>query len=123
MTRRGNSRKEAFLSKFPQVALEDESCNITKRCKFNFSYFDSRQKAGADLVTWDEKNLQSFVSKLIEYTREPLSYWSRMPIGSHQRNVLEIYGAFPKRSKFEHPSHVPSDVDWVRFRLDQKNDW
>lgn len=42
-----------------------------------------------------------------------------MKIGSGN-HVLEVYGAFPRRSEFKHPHHVPSDVDWARFHLDGK---
>jgi hypothetical protein len=41
-----------------------------------------------------------------------------MPIGKGGGTVLSIYGAFPQKSKFCHPKHVPHQVCWGRFRLD-----
>ncbi|MDD4302216.1 MAG: hypothetical protein RBQ89_03455 [Sphaerochaeta sp.] len=120
MSKGSNSRKNRFLNAFVKFSLEDVQSDITCRCKFNFSYFDTNQEYGADLATWDEKNLQQFYSKLKSYSAHPLSYWQQQNVGSHRNHVLEIYGGFPKRSGFVHPSHVPSDVDWARFRLDGK---
>ena len=34
-----NRRKDAFLSSRPIVSIESADNDITKRCKFNFSYF------------------------------------------------------------------------------------
>lgn len=111
MSKGSNSRKNRFLNAFVKFSLEDVQSDITCRCKFNFSYFDTNQEYGADLATWDEKNLQQFYSKLKSYSAHPLSYWQQQNVGSHRNHVLEIYGGFPKRSGFVHPSHVPSDVD------------
>jgi hypothetical protein len=100
--------------------LKDVWPDISGRCRFNFSYFHSNQEYATDLATWDENNLQQFFSKLRLYSQNPLSYWQQQAIGSHKNHVLEIYGAFPRKSGFNHPAHVPSDVDWARFRLDGK---
>lgn len=118
MNKGSNSKKRRFIESFPSIALEDEQCDIAERCKFCFSYFDSTQKHSGNLETWDERNLQELVKKLKEYSRHSLEHWKHERIGSHRNHVLEIYGSFPRRSNFQHPQHVPYDVDWARFRLD-----
>ncbi|MDD3903840.1 MAG: hypothetical protein PHO09_09210 [Sphaerochaeta sp.] len=115
-----NSRKERFIHNFSQFSLEDLDSDITLRCKFNFSYFDYIQEFATDIATWDESNLQNLFTKIKSFSGKPLLYWKQQCIGSHRNHVLEIYGAFPRKSGFSHPSHVPSDVDWARFRLDGK---
>ena len=120
MSKISNSRKDSFIKSIPLDSLEEVKADICSRCKFNFSYFDANQKYATDLEGWDENNLQLFFSKLKLFSRFPLSHWQHKVIGSHKNHVLEIYGAFPKKSCFKHPPHVPSDVDWARFRLDRK---
>ena len=120
MSKKSNSRKDKFLSSIAPNSLVDVWSDISSRCRFNFSYFDANQEHATDLATWNEDNLQQFFSKLKSYSQYPLSYWQQQAIGSHKNHVLEIYGAFPRKSGFTYPLHVPSDVDWARFRLDGK---
>ena len=120
MSKKNNSRKDKFIESIVSFSLQDVWPDISGRCRFNFSYFDANQEHATDVATWDEANLQRFFSKLVSYCNYPLSYWQRQTIGSHRNHVLEIYGAFPRKSGFIHPAHVPSDVDWARFRLDGK---
>ena len=122
MSKKHNSRKEKFIGSIAPFSLQDQDVwsDISGRCRFNFSYFDANQEHATDMRTWDEANLQQFFSKLISYCRHPLSHWQQQTVGSHRHHVLEIYGAFPRKSGFRPPLHVPSDVDWARFRLDQR---
>ena len=120
MSKKNNSRKDKFIESIVSFSLQDVWPDISGRCRFNFSYFDANQEHATDVATWDEANLQRFFSKLVSYCNYPLSYWQRQTIGSYRNHVLEIYGAFPRKSGFNHPAHVPSDVDWARFRLDGK---
>lgn len=120
MSKTSNSRKERFIKSIVSFSLQDVWTDISGRCRFNFSYFDANQEYAADLATWDKDNLQRFFSKLRSYSKHPLSYWQQQAVGSHKNHILEIYGAFPRKSGFNHQAHVPSDVDWARFRLDGK---
>jgi len=117
-----NSRKDNFLRNFPQLTLGDADSDIALRCKFNFSYFDNNQECATDIAVWDEQNLRELFTKLKAFSAKPLQYWQQQCVGSgsHRQHMLEIYGAFPRKSGFSHPPHVPSDVDWARFRLDGK---
>lgn len=116
MTDFGNKSKSKFLSGLSIVSIENESDDLSGRCKFNFSYFKVPQgKSGFE--AWDQAKLVNFIEKLRDYGRSPLSHWMRMPVGKSGR-VLSIYGGFPARSKYEKPSHVPHQARWGRFRLD-----
>ncbi|EJG1881361.1 hypothetical protein RAL08_004551 [Vibrio parahaemolyticus] len=119
-------KKHNFLQSLPQDCIADS--DINSRCKFNFSYLDINQ-AGQNFIDWNttsgSSKLVKLMDKLKEYTRQPLSFWKNEKIGKgkqggkgKRQHCLEIYGDFPKRSAFKHPPHVPEDVLWGRFRLD-----
>jgi len=120
VSKRDNSKKDQFLKSITAFTIEDVWADISCRCRFNFSYLDITQQYSQDPSGWDEENLQKLFGKLKHYSSQPLSYWQQQTVGSHKNHVLEVYGAFPRKSKFTHPSHVPADVDWARFRLDGK---
>lgn len=109
-------RKDSFLGSLPVLSLD--SGVIADKCKFNFSYFDSSQPLGQDFADWSHLELVKLLEKLKNYTGCSLEYWRNERTGGGGLKVLEIYGAFPKRSGFTHPKHIPHDVLWARFRLE-----
>lgn len=56
-----------------------------------------------------------------EYSKESLKSWENREIGSgeHRGKVFVIYDTFPDPSLLEHPKHIPLDVKWARFRMEQ----
>jgi hypothetical protein len=121
MTKYSNSSKNAFLERIPDTDIENSG--IERRCKFNFSYFDSTQPAGQSFAEWSEENhsdhtlLLELMDKLKHFTKEPLKYWASQRIGAGGLKVFECYKQFPSRSDFIHPKYIPHDVHWARFRL------
>lgn len=115
----GNKRKEKYLASFPPVSLDDKENNLTERCKFNFSFLDESQPPSQKLENLTLIELQKFIIKLKEFSRHSLTELQRMNVGSgkHKWNLFEIYGSFPKKSDFTHPSHVPHQANWARFRM------
>jgi len=111
-----SQRKTSFLAGIPTASLENADCTLTRRCKFNFSYFD-KQDASQAFSEWSAQELVSLLEKLREFSREPLEYWMNQSMGKSGR-VLSIYGTFPARSDLVHPKHIPHQVKWGRFRLD-----
>lgn len=110
-----NSKTQAFLASIPEVGLESPADPLTARCKFNFAYLCKQPQAGKDFSDLSEDECRDLFAKLAQFSREPLSYWERQ---SHGRGkTLAIYNAFPSRSAFSHPKHVPHDVAWGRFRI------
>lgn len=112
-----NRAKDRFLSKIPTASLEAPNDRLAAKCKFNFAYF-CVQPAGQDFSDWTDVQRKKLLEKLVQYSREPLSYWEGQSVGK-SGSVLAIYGAFPSNSDFEHPLHVPHEVLWGRFRLEQ----
>jgi hypothetical protein len=112
-----NSRKDQFLARFPPPSIEADDDRLTIGCKFNFSYFDV-QPAGQSFADWNHGELVALLEKLKEYCKKSLQNWTTTPIGRGSGNVLEIYGAFPGRSDFTCPKHVPHQARWSRFRLE-----
>lgn len=111
-----NSRKGRFLDSIPICSLDSEEDLLTKKCKFNFSYF-VKQPAGQSFDELSHEKLHKLFDKLKEYSQQPLTYWMSQPIGKSGR-VLSIYGDFPRKSEFTHPKHVPHQALWGRFRLE-----
>ena len=119
----GNSRTVSFLSTLKEFpSLESKNDDLTTRCKFNFSYFDSTQKAGQDFKEWSPGQLHKLLEKLKHYSKLPLEYWENQRVGAGGLKILEIYGEFPnkKRTTFSRPTHIPHQAQWGRFRLENK---
>jgi hypothetical protein len=115
MTRFGNSLKDKFLNTIVQASLDADSDQLTEKSKFNFGYFSSHA-AGQTFDSWDKDQLCKLLTSLAEYSKFSLSHWQTKPIGK-SGTVLAVYGDFPQNSDFSHPSHVPHQVRWGRFRL------
>jgi hypothetical protein len=49
----GNSRKDSFLETIPVSSIESKNDTLSKRMKFNFSYF-TKQDAGQNFNEWSE---------------------------------------------------------------------
>ncbi|EMQ4302669.1 hypothetical protein WFK38_20305 [Yersinia enterocolitica] len=111
-----NKKKGMFLEKIPDIGLGN--AEITKKCKFNFSYFDKTQLAGQDFNGWNHAELIKLLEKVKNYSESSLEYWRHQRTGGGGLKVLEIYGDFPPKSLFTHPKHVPHDVSWARFRME-----
>lgn len=112
-----NRHKASFIESIPVASINADTDLLTNKCKFNFAYFDV-QPASQSFENWTELQRKELFSKLQAYSKECLQYWKDKPIGRKNGNVLSIYGAFPSNSDFNHPKHVPHEVEWGRFRLD-----
>jgi hypothetical protein len=113
-----NSKRDKFFENVIKANLESDSDNLIIRSKFNFSYMDFSQEAGQDFSDWGEEKIIKFLNKLIEYSKESLKYWQNQRVGAKNNTVLEVYGNFPKKSDFKHPTYIPHQVLWSRFRLE-----
>lgn len=116
MSRYQNTQKASFLASIPESSIHSEADELTKKCKFNFAYFDNHP-AGQSFSELTDVQLKKLMEKFQEYSKHPLQYWRDMGVGK-SGSVLAIYKSFPKVSDFEHPRHVPHEVLWGRFRLD-----
>lgn len=112
-----NKRKDIFLKKFPTTSLENSSCDTVIRSKFNFSYLDFNQGKVKSIEDYGQKNIKDLFIKLSEFSKFPLAHWEKKPIGKGKGHIFEVYGNFPKKSKFHHPTYIPLDVSWARFRV------
>jgi len=122
MSRFPNKRKDGFLAAlrdFP--SLESPDNDLTKRCKFNFSYFDAHQKAGQDFKDWTCKQLADLLDKLKAYSKNSLNHWRQERVGGSGLAVFSTYTKFPLNSDFEEPTKtIPHQALWSRFRLGSK---
>ncbi|EMC1042087.1 TPA: hypothetical protein SMF68_000328 [Serratia marcescens] len=112
----GNKSKNKFLRALPDTTIE--SCGLAKRCKFNFSFFDANQEVGQDFSDWTHDEILKLIDKMKHYTSETLEYWRNSRCGAGGLTIYENYKSFPARSDFIHPKHIPHDVEWARFRLE-----
>ena len=113
MGRYDNTRKKKALKRLDIVSLEDDDNDLTRRSKYNFSYFDHSQAAGQDFSQLSEKQLHDLINSLKEFGKFPLHHWEL-------EKRLVIYGKFPTVTEFVHPRHVPHQACWGRFRLGNK---
>lgn len=113
-----SKRKENFLKNIPATSLDSSGDDLTRRCKFNFSYLCHGDGYGQSFDDWTEGEIKSLFKKIKDYSRESLDYWKMQQIGSKKCRVLSIYGEFPKISSFKVPPNVPYQACWGRFRLD-----
>jgi len=111
-----NAKKDGFLASIPNSSLDSETDKLTTKCKFNFAYFE-KQPAGQSFDEWPADKLHKFLNKLKDYSNESLKHWMHQTIGK-SGTVLSIYGAFPAKSDFTPPKHVPHQAQWGRFRTD-----
>lgn len=102
------------------VSLKNDNDILTKRCKFNFHYFD-KDNAGQDFKDWSQPELVDLFNKIKEYSENSLEYWKRQST-SGSGNVLEIYEDFPIRARtdFTQPKYIPHEAHWGRFRIKAK---
>ena len=115
-----NSKKDNFLKSIPTASIDSINDTLSKRCKFNFSYMDFSQQAGQKFEDWTHNQLSKLLDKLKEYCQHSLKDLQNMRIGSKNNTILEVYGSFPKKSDFYHPTYVPHQAMWARFRLENK---
>lgn len=115
-----NSQKDKFLASVIQASFDSDQDPIWEKCKFNFAFFDSSQKASQSFDDCAKEYLCKLMWKLTDYSKSSLHYWRHQRVGGGGRTVLEVYDQFPKKSKFEHPKGVPHQASWARFRLEGK---
>jgi hypothetical protein len=118
--------KDSFLNSMPQDCIE--TSDLSTRCKFNFSYLDVSQSGSSfiDINTCaGNSKLVKLIDNLKDFSKHSLKHWEGVKIGKGKRagkgkrqSVLEIYYDFPSPSELKHPKHVPEDVHWGRFRID-----
>ncbi|NIG74076.1 hypothetical protein F3J34_10760 [Klebsiella sp. Ap-873] len=121
MTKKFNNPKAIkYLKSFEDlVSLDAKDCNLSLRCKFNFSYFDSNQKCSGKISDWDINGVGDFFDKLKDYSTRSLNQLQQIGIGKNRQGLLSIYDTYPNNSLFEKPKAVPHQARWGRFRLDQ----
>jgi hypothetical protein len=112
-----NKDKESFLDSIPTASLDIDQDTLASRCKFNFSYFDNSQPAGQDFNEWSHEKLHKLLNKLVNYSKETLTHWTRQKVGK-SGTVLAIYNGFPSKSDFSLPKSIPHQARWARFRLE-----
>jgi len=116
-----NNKAQSRLASIETTAsLDAKTDKITERCKFNFHYFHHQEGISQNFEEWDKNELTKLLNKLNNYSEKSLDAWSKTPIGGKSFNVLEIYDYFPDKTDFSEPKHIPVEVKWARFRLEQK---
>jgi len=116
--KRPNFAKSGFLKELAEATIDNQKSRLLDNVSFNFQYFDDSQTAGQTFSDWAKSGiLLKLLDKIREYSKETISHWAHLPIGSHG-HVLEVYDEFPDNSEFRHPSYIPHDISWARFRLE-----
>lgn len=111
-----NSKKVSYLASIPEISLDQVDNDLTKRCKFNFSYFHIQEGISQDFSDWDKIELVKLLNKLKDYSRFSLEHWSNQKVGRY--SVFAIYDQFPTNTDFNKPVHIPHQAEWARFHLE-----
>lgn len=112
-----NKQRKSFLGKIPQTSIDDDSNDLSKRCKFNFSYFTTGN-AGQDFSDWDKNKLSKLLNKLKEYSKFSLKELEHKKQGRYP--IFVKYDSFPIKTDFTLPAHIPHQAIWSRFHLENK---
>lgn len=111
-----NLKKDNRLRSFPKDSIETSIEQIKGLLSFNFKYLDSTQ--GQKFSELSPEQFEKLIDKLKWYSNENRSHWESERIGNKTGRVLTVYNEFPRKTEFRHPSHIPADVKWSRFRLE-----
>lgn len=107
---KGKIRKDNKTKRNPLVIDKPTLKDLTesKRMVFSFEHFDNAQSE--TFAKWEEDGkLAKAVDRLREYSKKTVSQTD---------GEYTIYGGFPPKSDFTHPSHVPEDANWARIHVD-----
>ena len=114
-----HNKNSAIRGKASQVnlGLKNKALNKEAVEKFNnnfvisFEYLDRNQ--GQDFEDWNKEGLLvNMLNTLRDYCMKPLQ--------ENKGDKFKVYGAFPPKSKFKHPKHVPKDADWASLHINGK---
>lgn len=111
-----NQKKDERLRNFPKDSVETAIKTIEGLLSFSFKFLDTSQ--GQHLSELNKEQIDKFVEKLKWYSNETRMHWETTRIGTGSGMVLTVYDSFPLVSDFYHPSFVPADVRWARFRME-----
>jgi hypothetical protein len=118
--KRENPLKKHCLLRLADSTISSHQERLKKNLVFSFEYFDCSQSAGQDFGHWSHDQLTKLMNKLKNYSQKTKEEWMKERIGGRGLRVLTVYGSFPENSSFHHPQHIPGDVDWARFRLENR---
>lgn len=112
-----NKKRVSKLDELKKTtSLNNNTDELTKRCKFNFYYFN-KHCAGQDFSEWEHSNLVKLLECLKEFSAYSLNYWK-----SQGCSTYTVYDFFPIEAKtdFKEPINVPVEARWARFKLNGK---
>lgn len=101
-----------------EACRKEQIQKLLSLTKFCFAYFDNSQEFSQSFADWErEELLLKLNEKLVEFSREPLTYWLRQKC-TDKSTVFRIYENFSfSNSNFSEPKHVPENIRWAAFRL------
>lgn len=113
-----NTKKKSFLDSISIISLDSGDNNLTGRCKFNFGYFDVQNGISQGFEDWSHDELIKLLNKFKNYSKSSLEYWKNQKAGSYP--VFTVYECFPVSTDFAKPKHIPHQVLWARFHLENR---
>ena len=84
--------------------IDGESPKVT----FSLKDIDKNQiPPGQSYEEWARKGLLAYLLEKLEYISQ------KTMAEAIQEGYIKVYGAFPPRSNFRHPTHIARDVNWA----------
>ena len=85
--------------------------DISELMVFSFSHFCRDQ--GSSFKQWEKEGvLKNALEKIAAYSKKRIS---------DEDGTYTIYGDFPPKSGFTHPSYIPEDARWARIHVNGKH--
>jgi hypothetical protein len=95
-----------------QATIKIADIDHNKPLVISFKYYDPRQGQAFD--HWEKDQI---LAKALETLH---GYCQRPSVDQCKSDKFTVYGAFPKKSEFRHPEHVPPDAQWTRIHVNGK---
>lgn len=94
-----------YLEKKPSLKdMDGDNCFV-----ISFKHFDRNQSQG--FYEWQETGMLAQAMDVLS------SYCSRPLLEQCDPKKFVIYGSFPPKSAYRHPSYVPEDAKWGRIHV------
>ena len=85
-----------------------------KNEKIVFSFYQHDSNQGQKIEDWIKANLiTDLFDKLCHYSNKNISD----AIIETSGKKFKVYGDFPKKTDFYHPSHIPEDAKWASMHI------
>lgn len=105
--KKGTLKKDSEQKVINADKASIKDVDVSELMVFSFSHFCRNQ--GCSFRQWEKDGV-------LRYALEKIEAYSKKRI-FEQDGTYTIYGDFPKKTDFKHPSYIPQDAQWARIHV------